>query len=396
VVYKYGSTGKIIFDLHTLLKEGGHESIVCFGRGKNNGDADVYKLSSEIEGKFEAIYSRITGIAYAGCYFSTNKLLKIIESKRPDVVHLHCLNGHFVDNYKLLNFLKFNNYKTIITLHAELMYTARCGHAFDCEKWKCGCGNCPQLKESYDSWFFDRTALEWQLKASAFSGFNNLTIVAVSKWLYDRAVQSPFLKDKQFKVIGNGIDTNNVFGLKDYSDLSYFHISVENKILLHVSPSFKNPIKGGEYVLKLAKRLIGEKIKIIIIGYDGDCADLPDNVIAVRFTESLEELVKFYSMADLTILTSKKETFSMICAESLACGTPVVGFKAGAPEQITLEKYSEFVEYGDMDALESAVRRWIDKKAIIKEGLVLEANKKYSKISMYEKYMEIYMSGGFK
>ena len=54
-------------------------------------------------------------------------------------------------------------------------------------------------------------------------------------------------------------------------------------------------------------------------------------------------------MANLTILTSQFETFSMVCAESLCSGTPVVGFKAGAPEQISIQQYSEFVEYGKID-----------------------------------------------
>ena len=39
----------------------------------------------------------------------------------------------------------------------------------------------------------------------------------------------------------------------------------------------------------------------------------------------------------------------MVTAESLCCGTPVVGFKAGAPEQIAIKEFSEFVEYGDLN-----------------------------------------------
>ena len=39
----------------------------------------------------------------------------------------------------------------------------------------------------------------------------------------------------------------------------------------------------------------------------------------------------------LTVLTSKRETYGMACAESLACGTPVVAFLAGGTESIALE-----------------------------------------------------------
>ena len=33
-VYKRGSTGKIVYDLHSLAVENGFESIVLYGRGK--------------------------------------------------------------------------------------------------------------------------------------------------------------------------------------------------------------------------------------------------------------------------------------------------------------------------------------------------------------------------
>lgn len=75
-----------------------------------------------------------------------------------------------------------------------------------------------------------------------------------------------------------------------------------------------------------------------------------------------ELLAKYYSMADVTLLTSKKETFSMVTAESLCCGTPVVGFKAGAPEQIAIKEFSEFVEYGDLNSLYNKMLVILDTK----------------------------------
>jgi glycosyltransferase involved in cell wall biosynthesis len=373
-----------------MLTNAGHDSIVCFGRGETTNDPNVYKVTSEIEGKLQALYSRISGYAYTGSYFSTNRLLKIIEKTRPDVVHLHCLNGHFVNNYRLLDYLKWNSIKTILTLHAELMHTAKCGHAYDCDQWKTGCGKCPQLKDGPKSWFFDRTATEWRLKAEAFSNFNNLTIVPVSQWLLDRATQSPFFRDKNFVVIGNGIDTNNVFRPNTLLNLKQKHSILNKKVILHVTASFINPIKGGKYVLGLAERFKNENIVIVIVGYNGDGTNLPDNIITVKHTENQSELANYYSIANLTLLTSKRETYSMICAESLSCGTPVVGFKAGAPEQIALPEYSEFVEYGDMDALESSIRAWLNKKNFQKEQIADVAGAYYSKEKMYRKYFELY------
>lgn len=67
-------------------------------------------------------------------------------------------------------------------------------------------------------------------------------------------------------------------------------------------------------------------------------------------------LTKFYSMADVFVLFSKRETYSMTCAEALCCGTPVVGFKCGAPETVFKEPYSKFVEYGDVDGVANLIK----------------------------------------
>ncbi|MGL5255455.1 MAG: glycosyltransferase family protein [Proteocatella sp.] len=92
-VYKNGSTGKIIYDTHNELKQRGIQSVVCYGRGQKISEANVYKTSSEIFSKFNALRSRLTGLQYNGSFFATNKLINIIKNEKPDVVHLHCING---------------------------------------------------------------------------------------------------------------------------------------------------------------------------------------------------------------------------------------------------------------------------------------------------------------
>ena len=37
------------------------------------------------------------------------------------------------------------------------MYTGKCGHSYECEKWKSECGQCPNLKDYPSSMFFDFT-----------------------------------------------------------------------------------------------------------------------------------------------------------------------------------------------------------------------------------------------
>ena len=101
-VYKKGSTGKIVEDIHNVLIENGIESVVCYGRGKIINEPGVYKTSTEFEAKLNNLKSRMGGLQYGGCIFATNKLLKIIKKEKPDIVHLHCINGFFVSIYRLV------------------------------------------------------------------------------------------------------------------------------------------------------------------------------------------------------------------------------------------------------------------------------------------------------
>ena len=110
-VYKKGSTGKIAYDIHKELLDRGQESVICYGRGEIIQEPFVYKTCSELYSKANHLWSWITGLMYGGLFFSTNKLIGIIKKENPDIVHLHCLNGYFVNIYRLISWLKKNKIK---------------------------------------------------------------------------------------------------------------------------------------------------------------------------------------------------------------------------------------------------------------------------------------------
>lgn len=389
-VYDKGSTGKIMGEIHRSLIKNGIESVVCYGRGKRVEEKNVYKLCSDFYAKCNNLRSRITGLMYGGCFLSTNKLIKIIKSEKPDIVHLHCINGYFINIYRIIGWLKKEGIKTVITLHAEFIHTGNCGHAFECDKWLTGCGKCPRLKMETKSWFFDGTHSSWLKMRRAFDGFgDNLVVVSVSDWLSERANRSPILRGKRHEVIYNGVNTE-IFHPYDTEKLKN-ELGVKNeKVIFHATPFFNadpNDIKGGYYILELAKRMKDEAVKFFVAGKYTKNLIVPENVILLGQVSDQKLLAQYYSLADVTVLASKRETFSMVTAESLCCGTPVVGFKAGAPEQIAIPEYSEFVKYGDVDSLKNAVENFVvDKKDSIAEN----SAKVYSNITMTKNYEELY------
>lgn len=387
-VYQVGSTGKIVNQIHEALQKKSIDSYVIYGRGAVSTASNVFKTSWDWEGKMQALYGRLTGNFNGGSFLSTQRLINKIKKIQPDIVHLHLLNGNYVNNYILLRYLAKNKYKTILTLHAEVSYTGICEHAFDCVKWQTGCGNCPQIFKKYHSWFWDKTATDWGKKYAIYTTFESLTLVSVSKWLQDRAKCSPMFRNREFLVIGNGVNSE-VYKPTDYLYIKEKLDITNEKIILHVTPSFQSEVKGGKYVVQLAESLQNANVKIIIVGFDGNIQNLPSNIIPIPHTHSQQELAAYYTLANITLLTSKLETFSMVCAESLSCGTPVVGFQAGAPETIASPSYSVFVENGNMAELEREVRAWLEKN-IAKKEVSQDAHLRYGIDIMQEQYFSLY------
>ena len=386
-VYREGSTGKLVYELHKALEAEGTDSVVCYGRGQRAEGARVYKTCGEWYAKANNLRSRFTGLMYGGCRLSTRRLISIIRKEKPDVVHLHCINGYFVNIYALVAWLKKEKIRTILTLHAEFMYTGNCGHALDCERWKTGCGQCPRRKSETKSLFFDRTHGSWLRMKKAFEGFRDLTVVSVSPWLMDRAKQAPILSEFPHQVILNGVDTE-IFRPCETAGLRK-ELGLEGKqVVFHTTAEFSaDPahLKGGCHVLELARRM-PETVFLVAGTYDQSIVP-PENLRFLGKISDQRRLAAFYSMADACVLTSKRETFSMLVAESLCCGTPVLGFEAGGPEGIAVKEFTKFVPQGDIDGLLYAL------KSCLKEGKSVDAEfcqKLYGKDAMCAAYVRLY------
>lgn len=389
-VYCKGSTGKIVADIHTELQKEGIDSVVCYGRGDLINEPNVYKTCPEWYSKVNHLFTRFSGIMYGGLYLSTQKLIHIIEKEKPDIVHLHCINGYFVNIYRIVSYLKKQNIKTVLTLHAEFMYTANCGIAFDCDKWKTGCGNCKEYQRYTESKFIDGTHRSWILMKKAFEGFENLIITSVSPWLESRAKLSPILGHAQHTTVFNGLDTSIFKRYNDADIREKYGIAQNQPFVFHATASFTTDIhslKGGRFICELAKRC--PNVSFVVAGPYVSDLDIPENIKLLGRVADQVELAKLYSAADVTLITSKRETFSMVTAESLSCGTPIVGFKAGGPESIAVPEFSAFMEYEDVDALQSAISEFM-KRQWDKDLISSEAHKCYSRAVMTQNFIQVY------
>jgi len=391
--YGQGSTGKIVYELFKSLRSSDNQVFVFFGRGKNLKDENEFikKFSTNLEVLLHALCTRIFGLTDGFSPFATNRLIRKIKKINPDIVHLHDIHGYILNIKKLTKFLKDNNIATVWTMHCEFMYTGRCGYAMECQNWQSGCRVCPDLKRYPRSWFFDFASKMFQDKIKIFENFNNLHLVCPSIWLSKRMNHS-FLKDIPNSVIYNGIDTEMFRPKKRTIGYEPIYKRIENRLcVLSIGANLMSERKGGQWVIKLAERFKEMDVVFLMVGVEENLRNLTNNIITLPHVHDQDKLSRIYALGDIFLLTSQKETFSMVCAEALSCGLPIVGFESGAPVEVAPKGYGDFVEYGNLDELEKIMKKKLKKRtgSITKKNFNF-AQEKYSIKSMTESYSKVY------
>lgn len=386
-----GSTVKLIRDIEKYTADS-FEYYHCYQVGKKSKDNN-YLVAPWSVTKFYYAWARVVGLKYGVGILPTVRLVRYIEKVSPDIIHVHCPNFYNIHLYMLFRYLKKRKYPVIVTNHAEFFYTGNCAYAFECQGYIEGCKKCSRVFDSRHKFLLNRTHAEWKKMRQAFSDAPFFRATVVSPWQYGRIKTSPVMKDIPVYVIENAVDIN-IFRRKpvNQSLIERLHISGK-KVILSVTSNFSNDpddLKGGCYFIEIAKRM--PEYIFLVAGNvslkEGDV--LSDNLITLGNVLNQDELADYYNLADLTVLTSRRETYGMACAESMACGTPVVAFKAGGTESIAIPQYSKFVKYGDTNSLIGEIEKWIGKKEIVTTELEVEAKKRYSVERMARQFQKLY------
>ncbi len=398
VVADNGSTGKICQCVDHALTADGHQSLLCYGRKSAASAKRRCKFGREWEAAASKVANRLGRLMYASSPLGTRRLIAKIKAECPDVVHLHCINGYCVNIYKLLHYLAGNKIATVASHHAEFFYTGNCGHALDCRRFMQaeGCRECPARRDATGALWSDRSHAAWLRMREAFSRFDRdkLVFTAVSPWVMERSLLSPIVAGYDCHVVENGLDTAIFHTTDNRTEGRRLVPGCRDKMVLHATASFSDSptaFKGGHTVLELA-RLMPDVTFVIAASYSHVSGSMPPNVYLHGRTKDQQELAALYNAADATLITSLRETFSMVVAESLCCGTPVVGFQAGGPESIAIQPYSAFIPRQDgVEGLRSALNVMLN-RVFDHTEISHRASAKFSTDTMAGKYIDIYRS----
>lgn len=229
------------------------------------------------------------------------------------------------------------------------------------------------LKNIQNSYLENKELLFNQIKENSLASANSINIQCDSNWLTMETVKSGrFSIAKNIETIHYSLDFDIFYPLEKIGLKKYLGIDLDYTVILFGCENIRNKRKGLDLLID-ALNLIKDKKKIMLCTF-GSGFDLKhetkDKFLIKNFGKidnlDLQRLV--YSVADFFIIPSRQEAFGQTALESLACGTPVVGFNTGGIPDIILDEVNGLLaeKVTSKDLKDNIVRLIEDKELLYK------------------------------
>ncbi|HEV8713528.1 MAG TPA: glycosyltransferase [Candidatus Binatia bacterium] len=198
-----------------------------------------------------------------------------------------------------------------------------------------------------------------------------------------------------FQVIPNVVDTAL------FSPPSHLPKNMNPKRILFVGQLV--PVKGLPYLLQALSHL-GQKRQdwhLDIIGdgkarmeYEHSTVKLKlGDKVAFHGLKTKQEVAEFMRRADLLVVSSLAETFSVPAAEALATGTPILATRCGGPEEFVNTDVGLLVPPGDADILYQGLDYMLDNLHLYSRKRIAQyAKVRFSSELVGEKLHAVYQS----
>lgn len=268
------------------------------------------------------------------------------EELGSDVVHLHWM-AFFIDYPSF--FGSIPDSKPIVwSFHDMNPLTGGCHYSSGCSRFTVGCGSCPQISNSHPR---DVSFTGFRDKQRALKN-KSLTIVTPNLWLSELAQHSRvFPESTQYRVIPLGLDEDQFRPIEKRQARKELGLDLDKNFIAFGAEDIQNYRKGFHHLLAALKKVGQQRdVQCLVFG----SGQLPDDrgglppMHEFGFVDSNQKQQLIYSAADLFVLPSREDNQPQTGLESMACGTPVVGFRAGGiPEYVIPGKTGLLATMGD-------------------------------------------------
>jgi glycosyltransferase involved in cell wall biosynthesis len=301
-----------------------------------------------------------------------------------DVIHLHWINRGYVTIRTLKRLAKLK--KPIIwTLHDSWAFTGGCHMTGACEKYITGCDKCEYIR-------CNRISNKLVKKKKKIYDNLNLTIIAPSSWMKDRAEKSYLLKDKKITVIPNSIDTDIFKPIDKALSREILNLPTNKKIILFFMN--RNIRKGNSIINNVLSKLKNiDEYEFISFGSSYVYTDIFKQ-LKIRCYGKVNDaymLSLLYNASDVYISPALEEPFGQTYTEAMACGTPCVGFDFSGPKDIIDHLENGYLaEYMNEDDLVKGIEYCMDNYDSLSKASINKVNNVYSFKQVAFHHIELY------
>jgi glycosyltransferase involved in cell wall biosynthesis len=384
-----GGAAKITHQLHDSLKKVGYNCKMLVNESSEKSeDVILLEQDNSVKQKYLLDFQYKEGWLDF-FHLASFDIVNMELFKNADIIHLHNLHGSYFSYFALP---RLSSLKPVVwTLHDMQAITGHCAHSFDCEKWRTGCGDCPDLT-IYPVIAKDSTSFIWENKKNIYRN-SNFTIVTPSCWIKNK-VESSILSSQDIRLIYNGVNEKVFQNIDKTIARNQLHLPVNKKILLFAADlGINNPWKGSQYLLD-AYSILKDDDDYLFINIGGSIDKKNGNWLDVSYIRDEKTLALYYAAADLFIYPSLADNCPLTVLESLSCGTPVVSFKTGGiPELVEHGKTGYIAEYKDLNDFISGINLLMDNEILRRKASIEGRNiieEKFTIDIMVDSYLKVY------
>lgn len=362
-----GGAEACTLSLHVALRQLGHESFLYVGT-KLTETPHVYEIPRFrcFPGLLRTAHFLEKRFGWQYLYHPWFRQLDRLFTTTIDIIHFQSLwSGQFgfadVGGLPRLT----HRFPSLLTLHDLWMVTGHCAYpALECERWKTGCGKCPDLGLA-PAIKVDGTAHNWQRKHSAIQR-SQLRVTTVSNWLGGIVQASPIFAGKSVHTVYNGIDETVYFPRDKTAVRAKLGLPADAVIVMIAGQSVEGTSRHGNGATEYALQALSScerDIFLLVVGRSSSSVlqRWGREGAAIPFQTDPGQLAEYYCAADVVLVASLWETFGRIPVEAQLCGIPVVAFATGGiPEVIEDGVTGSLAPRQDAAALSRALQRLID------------------------------------
>ena len=341
------------YDLGTYLRQ---RDISCdYFVWQKHSDSDmVFEIASRCNSRNDAKDLAIrenTDYSSVGLFYPFSyDILFEKKFQEADVLHFHLIHNNF---FNLSDLPIISRLKPVVwTLHDPWALTGHCIYPINCERWKIGCGDCPDLNRNF-SVRQDATALNWEYKKLIYQNCD-LDIVVASKWMYERVSESPFFPKARVHLVPFGLDFSKFKPMDNFAAKRELEIPDENKVICF--RSVKSVFKGLDYIRNCLRDLnTTQKVTLLAFNETGLLDEFKEKfqVIDLGWVSNDEKMINAYNATDIFLMPSTAEAFGMMAMEAMSCGKTVIAMDGTSLEEVIMPGQGGgiIVPQGDVNAM---------------------------------------------